>query len=835
MNQFLSIGHFLTEENFYLGVMCTAAAGIAYQIYQEKKINHDLNTSIELLTQKFFKIDNIHESLKPIFFKNKRWLQRRLDASKNNEDKKKALINNLHYIDEFIEKTSFNIHEFIWKRIVSKNDNLIFTGDLKQNWTILDRRIVMMKVKSSLREIQEFLEKHCQKIEIPPAKKTLIPYEKTIYHFQDYSSSIGKISIFRPHRQTKFPLPLEAMVLKISHSDGEDLFFTLNSSLQKQLQPKLRQFSLLLKGDEITHQCKIGKFEFGQMQPSQWNGGRWRVSYTHQYYEGIERVILSLLKSIDKKRESGKISLIPRCENEKYHIVELCAGKGILAKKISDKMINLGSYLVSDLDESCIIEAEKALGADSRLSFKKLNIVQDRLKFHHVPGIIIISGGLTERVLGSREEALRALKKCYACLPNGGILLLTGLRAHLLGPKDFQKHLPFDILNRTNLKHALKSRRGNEFYILQKNCGDEKKHPQVVNGILDCFVTFLENSQSEDRMANAIQKMTQEERELVREVNLSDTDVRVEELVSLKKFTNLKRLRLAGTSLPIGQYLADLIPDSCQTIDLSGTNVTTKGIREFVQALKESKPYLKDIVLNCCHQLSEEHQIKWRLRANNTEELNLSFLAQYVHREGLVDTIVRKHLSKINPSKLTINGIVLKNSQFEQWCLETLSSIDDPNNIRLINPCDGHLECISFFENILAIAKGKVKFFHYQIAFDQRLKFLSKEIREKVKKITISEEVSFDHLRELFPNIEALRLKTGENLTHFFNELKMLDLSELDLRDADGVSDQLFHAFLLRVRVPLMRCLKKLIISEKMRTSYLEVQHLLKDLVIKIV
>lgn len=834
MNQLLTICDFLTEEKFYLGLMFTAATGVAYQFYQEKTASHDLNLSIEKISQKFLNPPNFDESLKTIYLKNKRWLEKRIDASKDCDDEKKELIDDLNYIVEFIEQTPFKIHEFIWKRIISKKDNLNFTNDLKQNWTILDETIVTKNIKRNLSEIQDFLEKDCQKVPRPPAKKNLIPYEKTTYHFQNHSSSIDKICVFKPHRQTKFSLSYGEMILKISYSNGKEIFFTLSTPLQEQIQTKLRHFCLLLKGDEITHQCKIGKFEFGQLWPSQWNGGGWRVSNSNQCYEEIEQVILSLLKSIDEKREFGNISLIPRCDSGKYHIVELCAGKGILAKKISEAMKNLGSYVVSDLDDSSLVQAEELLSADSRFNFKKLNIVQDRFKFSHAPGIIIISGGLTERVLGSREEALRALKKCYGCLPNGGIVLLAGLRAHLLGPRDFQKHLPFDILNRTNLNHAFKTTRGNEFYILQKNCENEKNNPQVVNGILDLFISFLDDSQSENRLSNAIKKMTREEIESVKEVNLSDTDVRIEELALLKEFTNLKQLRLAGTNLPIGKDLADLIPPNCQSIDLSGTNVATHEIHEFVIALKTNKPCLKDIVLNGCNQLSEEQQIKWRLRANNTDASNLCFLAQYVHIDGLIETIVRKYLSQLNFAKLTFNGIVLKNSHFEQWCLETLSSIKDPWNVRLINPCDGHLECISFFEKILAIAKGKVKFINYRIAFDERLKFVSKEIRGKIKKITLSEEVSFDRLRELFPNLNSLRLKTGNNLTPFFNELKNIALKELDLRDADGVSLQFHDTILLRLRFPFLAHLRKLVISKKMRESFLEVKLHSKDLIISV-
>lgn len=152
---------------------------------------------------------------------------------------------------------------------------------------------------------------------------------------------------------------------------------------------------------------------------------------------------------------------------ERPLILDVCGGKGIIARKILNR--HRVSYLLLEYNEASIREARRRLGDEAVVV--NTDVVNDQEWYvdqdKQVPlrgqviDVAIASGALAHTVLKSKEDALTVLKKIHTYLKQGGYLLLSGQTDSYVNPEDFRA-TGFTVINATLPTHH------HFFYIVRK-------------------------------------------------------------------------------------------------------------------------------------------------------------------------------------------------------------------------------------------------------------------------------------------------------------------------------------------------------------------------------
>lgn len=215
---------------------------------------------------------------------------------------------------------------------------------------------------------------------------------------------------------------------------------------------------LFLKGDRLEIIQKYLHFEKGiHFQDEDWNewshGKEW-AEYQNVIHPAISETVNILL-------ENMPIGTQPT-------IVEICAGTGLLAKRIIDNSKTPLKYTLLEFNKPSVKQAKKLL--NNQASVVQTDVVKDRFyedekKTRPIkPGsvdIIVGSGALTFSVLEDKESARKVLAKMYEALKPGGHVVLSGWASSIVDTDDFEK-MGFTVINT-----YLPSNQ-NEFYILKK-------------------------------------------------------------------------------------------------------------------------------------------------------------------------------------------------------------------------------------------------------------------------------------------------------------------------------------------------------------------------------
>lgn len=394
--------------------------------------------------------------------------------------------------------------------------------------------------------------------------------------------------------------------------------------------------------------------EYWGLKEQAWKSDELARSYQIKYQE-----ILSSLTQIFSKEcrvlRSFRLSEPPL-------IMELFGGDGELAQLILEKFPT-STYHLSDANQKSLKSARKRLkNFGIRVSFHQYNALTVDLKQHtqrRLPDIVIISGGLTLRVMENGEEAEYVLKKLYSSMPIKGFLILNGHQPLHNSRAIFEEY--FLCLNSSMPRGFTE-----QLFILQKRQLDSKDLI-VRDGKTLNFFHFMQRTASQERCTILQEKIKDLPDNLG--LDLSTTNVAPNELrIILQHFKRSPRINLSGVQLS-KQHLDVLKNIHKCHLNLSMTSVTRSDLVQFSQTPNS-------INLKYCNNLSVKDQVEISTSValrSNPQDPDLRFLSTLPYRESAtIDhamSAVVRHMDQYPKMKLTFQDYLPGNEVLLQMFL----------------------------------------------------------------------------------------------------------------------------------------------------------------------
>lgn len=196
---------------------------------------------------------------------------------------------------------------------------------------------------------------------------------------------------------------------------------------------------------------------------SDWSGTKAWDTYSKEIHPILETAVLEALDHLNVQSPN---------------ILEICAGTGLLAKKIihswtqkhpaQDTMIQ---YTLLEKNEESRSKAQLNLNEMTNVIIVENDLINDAVYFRDpaktepIPpnsvDVIVGSGAITHEVLQDKKQAEQAMRKLAHCLKPGGYMILSGWSHSLFSAKEF-KNMGFEVINMSTPKSIF------ALYILKK-------------------------------------------------------------------------------------------------------------------------------------------------------------------------------------------------------------------------------------------------------------------------------------------------------------------------------------------------------------------------------